>query len=318
MPFNNGYYLNNAFVTKFNPKGSALIYSTYLGGTTQDESGGLFQRRCCYRRGYRRRWECLCHGIRLLVQLPCHKQRLQKVNNAGLRGGSGRSRTQRIRDQIEPNRLGAYLFHLLWGSGGFSEQWQRTYTEIAPRASPLMQPGTPISLELPDPPIFPVTSNAYQKVNNAGSGAFNLFITKFNPSGSGLVYSTYLGGSGFFDGPETIADTAGGIAIDSAGDAYVTGTAYSRDFPVTANAYQKVNNALFILLCSVHGGTNAVVTELNATGSALVYSTYLGGSTGDGGNAIALDAAGNAYVTGFTYSPDFPVTSGAFQKIIRR
>jgi hypothetical protein len=109
-----------------------------------------------------------------------------------------------------------------------------------------------------------------------------------------LVYSTYLG-----DGSLGIA----GIAADAAGNAYVTGQAYSPGFPTTPGAFQPTNG----------GYNDAFVSKLNATGSALVYSTYLGGNGGDWGNGIAVDASGSAYVTGGTSSSNFPTTPGALQ-----
>ena len=120
-------------------------------------------------------------------------------------------------------------------------------------------------------------------------------MTKLDATGSGLVYSTYLGGS---DG-----DVGLGIAVDGAGSAYVTGDTVSTDFPTTAGAAQTTNA----------GGYDAFVTKLDATGSGLVYSTYLGGSDGDFGLGIAVDGAGSAYVTGDTVSTDFPTTAGAAQ-----
>ena len=116
-----------------------------------------------------------------------------------------------------------------------------------------------------------------------------------------LSYSTYLGGSG---GGFGNGDGGGGIAVDASGSAYVTGITHSPDFP-TANPLQPALGT---------PGGNAFITKLTADGSALVYSTYLGGSgvNGDTGNAIAVDQYGNAYVTGFTSSADFP-TLNAFQ-----
>ena len=101
----------------------------------------------------------------------------------------------------------------------------------------------------------------------------------------------------------TAIDQGAGIAVDSAGNAYVTGFTFSTNFPTTAGAFQTTNG----------GGTDAFVTKLNAAGTALVYSTYLGGSGNDDGHGIAVDSAGNAYVTGFTISTNFPTTPGAFQ-----
>src|SRR5439155_8883792 len=113
-----------------------------------------------------------------------------------------------------------------------------------------------------------------------------------------LVYSTYLGGNS--------DDRGFGIAVDSAGNAYVTGSTPSTDFPTTPGAFQTAGTVNGI----------AFVTKLNPTGSGLVYSTYLGGSSGDQAFGIAVDASGNAYVTGLTYSTDFPTTPGAFQTTI--
>jgi hypothetical protein len=151
---------------------------------------------------------------------------------------------------------------------------------------------------------FPVTPGAYQTTDHVGQGS-TAFVTKLNPTGTALVYSTYLGGS--------TGETASAIAVDTGGNAYVAGSTASTDFPVTPGAFQTTNHA------AANDSTNAFITKLNPTGTALVYSTYLGGSgvqgnyTSDKGNAIAVDSAGNAYVTGQTYSSDFPVTPGAFQ-----
>jgi hypothetical protein len=118
-----------------------------------------------------------------------------------------------------------------------------------------------------------------------------------------LVYSTYLGGSG----AAGKGDQGKSIAVGRRGNAYVVGTTYSADFPVTRHTYQTHNHA--------PSGTSTVfVTKLNETGTALVYSTYLGGSGGDFGYGIALDRDENAYVTGATYSADFPVTRDAYQR----
>jgi hypothetical protein len=119
-------------------------------------------------------------------------------------------------------------------------------------------------------------------------------VTKLNPAGSALVYSTYIGGAG--------TDEAFGLALDSQGAAYVTGQVCSFDFPTTSGAYQTAAATL----------CDAFVTKLNAAGSALAYSTFLGGTDHDGAGGIALDGSLNAYVTGFSYSTDYPVTAGAY------
>jgi hypothetical protein len=133
---------------------------------------------------------------------------------------------------------------------------------------------------------FP-TTNPLQPANK---GFQNAFVAKLNAAGSALVYATYLGGSG--------TDAGQGIAVDAAGNAYVTGQTTSTDFP-TANALQPANG----------GGADAFVAKLNAAGTALAYSTYLGGSADDSGDGIAVDSQGNAYVTGATTSTNFPTAN---------
>ena len=147
-------------------------------------------------------------------------------------------------------------------------------------------------------PGFPTTSGTYQTSN---AGQQDAFVTKLAPNGRYLVYSTYLGGE---------ADDRGrGIAVDSQGNAYVTGetSSYSPGFPTTPGAYERHN-------C---GDIDVFITKLAPGGHALVYSTYLGGEDNDYGQSIAVDSEGNAYVTGYTdsvSSPGFPTTTGAFQR----
>ncbi|MDQ3920051.1 MAG: SBBP repeat-containing protein, partial [Acidobacteriota bacterium] len=134
-------------------------------------------------------------------------------------------------------------------------------------------------------------------------GLYDLFVAKLNPAGTALVYSTYLGGSG--------GELSGGIAVDASGQVYLTGATTSPDFPVTPGAFQTTPGGIF----------DAFVTKLNASGDGLVYSTLVGGGDNDGGDAIAVDSAGDAFVTGDTGgnasghpARNFPVTPGAFQR----
>jgi len=140
---------------------------------------------------------------------------------------------------------------------------------------------------------FPTTPGAFQ--TTFGSGSYHAFVTELNPSGSALVYSTYLGGGSYA--------AAVGIAVDSSGNAYVTGQTESNSFPTTVGAFQTL----------LAGTQNSFVSKLNPSGSALVYSTYLGGNAGDYAGGIVVDPSGNAYVTGETSSNNFPMTAGAFQ-----
>ena len=135
---------------------------------------------------------------------------------------------------------------------------------------------------------FP-TENPYQTYQ----GDWDVFVTKLSSSGSSLVYSTYLGGSDF--------DIGLGIAVDTFGAAYVTGKTYSHNFP-TENPYQSDRS----------GYCDVFVTKLSSAGNSLVYSTYLGGTDYETVDGIAVDASGSAYVTGETGSPDFPTTPDAY------
>jgi hypothetical protein len=123
------------------------------------------------------------------------------------------------------------------------------------------------------------------------SGGYDAFVTKLNPAGNALVYSTYLGGDS--------SEVGRSIAVDGAGSAYVTGVTSSADFP-TATPFDG----------SFSGGSaDAFVTKLNPAGNTLAYSTYLGGASGDGGYGIAVDGVGSAYVTGGTNSSNFPTAT---------
>ncbi len=139
-------------------------------------------------------------------------------------------------------------------------------------------------------PSFPVTL-ALQPVFSGGSDAF---LLRLNPTGTGVSFSTFLGGRG--------EDQATAVAVDAAGDAYVTGFTSGQGFLVTGGAYQS----------TLSGSSDAFAAKVSPGGS-VTYSTYLGGILADRANAIAIDSAGNAYLAGHTSSTNFPVTSGAFQ-----
>jgi Beta-propeller repeat len=143
---------------------------------------------------------------------------------------------------------------------------------------------------------FPIVAGAFQ--NSYAGGFFDGFATKINATGSALLYSTFIGGTG--------NDTLSSIAIDGNGNAYLAGQTDSSNFPTSAGVLQPVNN----------GGVDAVVTKLNPAGSGIVFSTYLGGSSDELGNAIAIDWSHNVYVGGATASMDFPISAGAFQTSI--
>ncbi|AXC13645.1 Cell surface protein [Acidisarcina polymorpha] len=141
---------------------------------------------------------------------------------------------------------------------------------------------------------IPVTPGAFQTTNsNYGKTS----VAKLDSTGSTLVYSTYLGGS--------IAEQAYGIAADSSGNAYIVGATQSNDFPVTPGAFQTTKT-------NPSGASTVFVTKLNANGSGLLYSTFLGGKYQSYGMSVFVDSSNHAYVGGLTYSPDFPITPNAY------
>lgn len=141
---------------------------------------------------------------------------------------------------------------------------------------------------------FPTTTGTFDTTSN---GSEDAFVAKLNSSGTGLVYSTYIGGTFFDEGR--------GISVDAAGNVYVTGAASSA-FPTTAGAYDTTFN----------GGSDVFVSKLNAAGSALIFSTYVGSAAVDYTEDITIDQAGNAYFVGRTSDTivDYPTTSGAFDE----
>ena len=145
---------------------------------------------------------------------------------------------------------------------------------------------------------FPTTSGS-QSGTYGGNG--DVFVAKIDPTGTTttptttpqLVYSTYLGGSG--------TDSGNAITVDASGDAFITGSTNSANFPTTSGVFQTTNG----------GAGDAFVAQINSTGNALVYSSYLGGTGADAGMGIAVDSSGNAYITGSTQSPNFPTVGPA-------
>ncbi len=137
---------------------------------------------------------------------------------------------------------------------------------------------------------FPTTPGAFDRSNRGG---WDAFVAKVDPSGTRLVYGTYLAG--------VFYDAANGVAVDSAGSAVVVGTTLSTDFPTTPGAFQTL----------LRGAGDAFVTRVLSDGSGLVSSTFIGGGSTDQARAVVLDADGNAHVAGTTDSLSFPVTSDA-------
>jgi hypothetical protein len=248
----------DAFVAKLNATGNALIYSTYLGGNGLDYGQGIA---------------------------------VDAVGNAYVVGYTQSSNfpTDGTVGTISPNNSNAFVVKLNAAGSTF------VYTTLLGGSGNAQANAVAVDASghvyvtgYTNSSNFP-TVNAVQPTFG-GNGFNDAFVAKLTPNGKALEYSTYLGGSN--------GDAGDDIALDSAGNAYVTGDTLSSNFP-TRNAVQ----------AALGGGLDAFVAKLNATGNALVYATYLGGSGDDHGHAIAVDLAGNAYVCGPTQSTNFPTAS---------
>jgi hypothetical protein len=307
------------FVAELNPTGSGLNYATYLPGTADgqyvsyslagaiaaDSSGNIY-----------------VDGA-AASGLPVTAGAFQ---TAPLGGGSN-SGTDPFFMKINPALSGAASIMYASYLGGSSGVDAATAIAVDGAGNAYLEGLTGSS-------DFPTTSGAFQRSKGTSVDAF---VAKFDPALSGaasLIYSTYLGGTnGGFSGyvsnePGGIVtpQIAGGISVDSAGNAYVTSATSQSDFPTTPGAYQTNSNIHPINSVAYTMPSDVFVTKLNATGSALVYSTYIGGGTNvtsggkhgnktvtngtiSGGASIAVDANGDADVTGWTNSTTFPTVN---------
>ena len=318
QPTNAGGELD-AFVTKFNRDGTALIYSTFLGGSWLDTISGI---------AVNSSGEVYVVGWTFGPDFPT-KNAFQSTS-----GGSVDTFVAKI------NATGSALAYSTY-LGGTSADFGRAIAVDS--VGNAYVTGFTYSSDFP-------TKNAFQSAN---AGSYDAFVSKVSPDGSTLVYSTYLGGTGEEQCTGIAVDSAGNayiagatqstdfptknaiqasfggglndvfvakftptgdaltyssylggigtdygtaIASDSGGNAYVVGLTNSSNFPIS-NALQR----------TLAGAEDGFVTKLNPSGSALVYSTYLGGTGSDAGNGVAVDSIGDAYVTGVTSSSDFPI-----------
>jgi uncharacterized protein (TIGR03437 family) len=247
-------------VAKFNPAG-ALVYSTYLGGSSDED---------VYTMAVDATGAVYLAGATLSTNYPLANA-LQSTR-----------RTQAFTVcATKLNATGNALVYSTYLGGSSAEL---AYGLAVDDAGAAYVTGGTNSAD------FPLV-NALQA--NLGGGPFDLFVTKINPAGSALVFSTFLGGSQ--------RDEGYGIAVDAAGNVYVAGRTNSTNFPL-ANALQP----------NFAGIDDAFIVKINSAGSALVYSTYLGGAGYEEINGVAVDRNGNAYVSGYSASTNFP-TANAFQ-----
>ncbi|HLG18165.1 MAG TPA: SBBP repeat-containing protein [Blastocatellia bacterium] len=317
----------DAFVAKLNPAGGALVYATFLGGEALDAatSVALDSSNNAY-----------LTGLTTSISFPVTTGALQE---------SCKGRADAFVAKLD--QAGARFLYSTYLGGPGSNEGNGIAVDSAGNA---YVAGSTTSLE------FATTAGALQ---TSIGGAADAFVTKLNPAGAALVYSTYVGG--------TNDDMANGIALDSAGNAYVAGETTSSDFATTAGSFQTILRGPrdgFVVKLSAAGSSrvystlvggegfdvikaiafdgggvyltgstnsfalptgpgaaqpalggrdDAFAARLDASGTALTYSTYIGGPETDEGRAIATDSVGNAYVTGITVSASFPTTVGAAQ-----
>jgi hypothetical protein len=251
------------FVTKLNAAGTALVYSTYLGGADADDVAAI---------AVDSAGNAYLTGFTQSTNFPTANA-IQPTF-----GGAQDTFVTKI------NAAGSALVYSTYLGGSSAEAGAGIAVD---GASNVYTTGHTSSNNFP-------TAFALQATSSGGSDAY---VTKINAAGSAFVYSTYLGGS---DG-----DSGSDIKIDGAGNVYLTGTTGSTDFP-TVNPIQGTNAG------PPSFPQDAFVTKINAAGTALVYSTYLGGLGFDISGSIAIDPSGNVYLTGFTKSTNFP-TANAIQ-----
>jgi len=280
----------DAFVAEVNPQATELVYSTYLGGSGMDSGQGIAVDLGgnAYVVGY-------TYSTTSFPTLNAYQGKSAGAVNAFItklnKGGT------------------SFAFSTYLGGSGDDRGWAIAVdsdTNIYVAGSTLTPclPASTTTTMCNPTETFPTTPGAFQSLNTSQSpGYSDVFVTKLNYIGNALTYSTLLGGA--------LTDSPAGIAVDSAGDAYVTGYTESNNFP-TANAVQ----------ASYTGGTcgakpcpDAFITEVNPAGTNVVYSTYLGGSAANWGNGIAVDSntPPNAYVVGTTTASDFPAIALASQ-----
>lgn len=264
----------SSFITKLDSAGK-VVYSSYLNGWIKaialDSAGNVYVAGHAYSDNF--------FTTPLAIQ-----QNFKRRDNSKTGGAAFVMKLD--------SSTGAIIYStLLGGSGG--EDWILRMT--------VDREGNAFVAGYTNSPDFPITSNAFQRTYKGQTDSQHItchaFVAKLNATGSALIFSTYLEGSNY--------EEARGIAIDSAGNSYITGYTKSPDFPTTPGVFQ----TKFV------GVMKGFVTKLNNSGTNIVYSTFFGGFDDyhNGGDGIVVDHAGNAYVTGNTQSPSFPTTPSAFQ-----
>ncbi|HEX8282893.1 MAG TPA: carboxypeptidase regulatory-like domain-containing protein [Pyrinomonadaceae bacterium] len=266
--------VSDTFVAKLNPQGTALVYSTFLGGSG-DEEASL--------------------SVAVDGEGQAHVAGFTNSTNFPTTPGAFRTSSAGGND-VFVSKLDAAGSALLYSTylGGAGDEYVANLALGGGGA--VYVGGYTLSAD------YPVTPGAF-RTQHGGGAQYDAdgFVTKLVPApNAGLVFSTFLGGTG--------NDTIEGLAVASGLDdsVYLTGNTKSSNFPITPNVVQPE-------LAGDGSTHDAFLTRLNSSGTAAIFSTYLGGQYGDWGTAVAVDGGGAAYVAGYTDSTDFPTTPGAFQ-----
>ena len=256
----------DTFVTKLNPTGTALVYSTYLHGRDGDVAARTI--------AVDSAGSAYVGGLTTSTSLPTTVGAYRTTT-------SDTCCTDGFLTKLSPT--GSQLVYSTYLAGAKDDEVIALALDAAGAVYAVGETESSAN--------YPITSGVFQA---AFAGVSDAFVTKLNPTGAGLAYSTFLGGSG--------TDRGTGVVVDSAGSAYVAGYTESTAFPTTPGAYQAAG-----------GQRDAFVTKLNSAGSAPVYSSRFGGSGDDLAFSIALDTQGSTYIVGRSISANFPVTAGAYQ-----
>jgi len=256
---------SDAFVTKLNASGSDILYSTYVGGSAAESGLGIA---------------------------------VDASGNAYVTGGSGSANFPTTAGAFDTSHNGNEDVWILKLNATGSTLVYSTFLGGSSAAGDF---GASIAVDRSGNAYvtggtgamgFPITAGSFDTSYNGD--LLDAFVAKLNATGSGLVYSTFLGGGSH--------DVGTGIDVGAAGAAYVTGNSSSSNYPTTAGSFDP----------SYNGKLDAFVTKLGPAGAALNYSTFLGKAADDFGKGVAVDRNGRAYVAGWTASPQFPITLGAF------
>ncbi len=269
----------DGFVAKLNPTGTSLIYATYLGGANLDTINSIVVDTT---------GNAYVSGSTQSVEFPVTSGAFQtKFGGAGQDGFVAK---------LSP--IGTSLVYATYLGGSSNE----TALDVAIDAQ-----GNAYVVGSTSSTNFPTTEKAFRRT--FVGGAADGFVTKLNPTGTALVYSTFLGGTKISGDSLSGGDSVNAIALDAIGNAYVVGDSSSQNFPTTEGAVQ----TKFPGSITNNAANSAFVTKINSMGTGLVYSTFLGGDTFDSSIAIVVDSVNRAYVIGNTSSSNFPVTRDAIQ-----